>query len=424
MGDAKRRKQLGLMPTVYPFEVELDRDGTLTEVVMPGGEAQRQQIAATLRQLPTGAQWDQFYRTDFVSAGLPEERLITREDVEKIAVPPRRRIVGELATWPAGNHQTEPGELKVADAEHTWLRLRSQQHAFENQPWQQFPELENTEEWLGYLFQHPALQLEGEVAGRYSAEQTADGQLSWTPEPPEEQRAALDDLARRWHGETPDDWAAIHAERLGEEPESTSPPQALRSAFELRQPSPLRSFLAAPFDLIGELEVFPDAAGQAYSLDNQTWQDYPVSEPDDGEDFGDFTDVETFSATVWEGGRMAWPVDALDADAAQRLTADLLAYTGADDAAAWASYTGGVLTSFYELEPGSALPHVQAIKISVPNDLYEDEEDSDSFEAQVIEDEISFDGQTWHDLYEDLPDELNAARADAAVTDAAPQEQQ
>lgn len=413
MGDAKRRKQLGLMPDVAPFEVLLDRDGTLTEVVMPTGEAQRQQIAATLRQLPSGARWDQFYRTDYVSAGLPEERLVTREDVEKIAVPPRRRVLGELATWPQGNHQTEPGELKVADAEHTWLRLRSQQHAFENQPWQQFPELESTEEWLGFLFQHPALQLEGEVAGRYSAEQSADGQLSWTPEPPQEQRAALDDLARRWHGETPDDWAAIHAERLDEDPASVSAPQILRSTFELRQPSPLRSFLAAPFGLVGPLEVFPDAAGQAYSPDGQTWQDYPVPEQSEDEDFGDFNDVETFSATVWEGGRMEWPVEALDAGEAQRLTADLLAYTGADDPAAWTSYTEGVLKSFYELD--SPLPHVQAIKISVPNDLYEDEEGSDSFEAQVIEDEISFDGEIWHDLYEDLPDELS---------DAAPQEQE
>ena len=82
MGEAKRSKQLGLMPTVYTFEGERDRDGTLTEVGMPGGEVQRQQIAATLRQLPSGPQWDQFYRTDYVSAGLPEERLITREDIE------------------------------------------------------------------------------------------------------------------------------------------------------------------------------------------------------------------------------------------------------------------------------------------------------------------------------------------------------
>ena len=73
-----------------------------------------------------------------------------------------------------------------------------------------------------------------------------------------------------------------------------------------------------------------------------------------------------------------------------------------------------MLTSFYELGPDAALPHVQAIKISVPNDLYEDEEGSDSFEAQVIEDEISFDGETWFDLYEDLPDELNGELADAA----------
>ena len=186
MGDAKRRKALGLMPTLHPFEVLLDRDGTLTAIHMPAGDTERQQITATLAQLSRGAHWDQEYRTAYVMAGLPQERLITREDVEQIPVPPRRRLVGELAVWQSGVQKPPSDDLKVEGTDNTWLHLRLRQHAFEGQPWSQLSEPENPEEMLGYLFQHPALQLEGEVEGRYTAEQTQGGQLSWTPEPQEE----------------------------------------------------------------------------------------------------------------------------------------------------------------------------------------------------------------------------------------------
>ena len=413
MGDAKRRKALGLMPTVYPFEVEVNREGEITPVTLPTGETQREQILQALRDtLPTGAKWDQMYRSNYVSAGLPQERLHTREDVEKIPVPPRRRLAGELATWPGG-HKPEAGDIPIPDAENTWLRLRTRQHAFAGQPWQQFPPMGDPEEWLGYLFQHPALQLEGEVVGRYSAEQTADGQLTWTPQPPDDQRAAFDDLARAWHGETPEEWLEIHAERLNEDPANVAAPQALRSTFELREPAPLGSPFSPPFDHVGSLEIFPVIAEQAYSLDGQTWEAYPEDEDiEDDDDFGDFTDVESFSVTVWQDGRMEWPVDALDADQAQRLTEDLQDYTGAGQAddGDWKAYTEEALKSFYDLDDVSALPAVQGVRLSVPTDIYEDDDDSAGFEAKVIEDEVTFDGQSWHDLYEDLPEDVFSAQ--------------
>ena len=119
MGDAKRRKQLGLMPSAVPFEVLADHEGTLTPVRLPADETQRRQITETLRMVtPGGAGWDQLYRTHYVQAGLPEERLITRKDVEKIAVPPRRRFVGELVTWPAGTQPpTTDGYFPVEGSE-------------------------------------------------------------------------------------------------------------------------------------------------------------------------------------------------------------------------------------------------------------------------------------------------------------------
>ncbi|WP_420597339.1 hypothetical protein [Deinococcus sp.] len=408
MGDAKRRKALGLMPTVYGFEVELNRDGELTPVTLPADEAQREQILQALKDSqPTGANWDQFYRTEYVTAGLPQERLVTLEDVDKIAVPPRRRLAGDLATW-AGGHKPEVGDLPVKGAENTWLRIRTRQHAFENQSWQQFAPMGDPEEWLSYLFQHPALQLKGDVVGRYSAEQTQDGKVSWTPAPPDGQQEAFDKLSRSWHGETPEEWLEIHAERLGEDQADVTAPQALRSGFELREPAPLSSPFASPFDLVGSLEVFPVRAEQAYSLDGQTWQDYPEDEDTEDDDFGDFTDVESFGVTVWADGRMEWPKDALDAVYAQRLTEELEDYTGAGqaDGSDWTTYTEEALRSFYDLDDVSALPPVQGVRLSVPTDIYEDEDESAGFEAKVIEDEVTFDGQVWHDLYEELPESL------------------
>ena len=227
MGDAKRRKALGLMPTLHPFEVLLDQKRRHPH---RHSHACRRYPSASRSpppwpSSPRGAHWDQESRTAYVMAGLPQERLITREDVEQIPVPPRRRLVGELAVWQSGVQKTPSDDLKVEGTDNTWLHLRLRQHAFEGQPWSQLSEPENPEEMLGYLFQHPALQLEGEVEGRYTAEQTQGGQLTWTPEPQEELRGALDTLARRWHGETPEEWAQIHAERLAQTLEDLTRPR-------------------------------------------------------------------------------------------------------------------------------------------------------------------------------------------------------
>ncbi len=418
MGDAKRRKALGLMPTLHPFEVLIDESGALTFVQEPAGQMEREQLTQALRvSVPTGAQWAQAYRTDYVMAGMPQERLSTLEDVEQIPVPPRRRLVGDLAIWPNGVRNPSGEDLKIPGTDNTWLHLRTRQHAFENQDWAQLPVPQNVEEMLGYLFQHPALQLEGEVVGRYSAEQTQAGDLTWTPQPPADQLEALSALVREWHGETAQEWAEIHAERLNEEAGLSDAPQVLKSMFELRRPAPLRSFVSPPFGEVSGLDVFPVEGEQQYSLDGQTWQIYPL--PDSGEDgeYGDFNDVDTFSVTIWADGQMVWPEDAVAAEDAGRLRQDLRTYTGAGEAA-WNTYAHGVLRSFYDLEDGQleGLPLPSGIRISVPVELYEDDaSEVNAFEAQVIEDEITFDGETWFDLYEDLPDDLPGA---------APQEQE
>lgn len=415
MGDAKRRKALGLMPTVLPFTVMLSRNGDMTPLQMPTGTTEQEQILSTLLKVVSSHQrWDQLYRTEYVMAGLPSERLSTREDIEQIPVPTLRRIEGDLAIWPAQVTKPPAEDIKVDGTENTWLHLHKDQYAAEadSSTWFDLPRTENPEEMLSYLFQHPALQLEGEEVARYLVEQAQGGDPVWTPQPPAEQLEQLTKLASEWHGETPEEWATIHADRLAEDGESEASPQSLRSGFVLRQPAPLRSFFSPPFDEVGNLDFFAIRDQQSYTLDGKTWSEYPdTGELDlmggDDENFNDFNDVETFSATVWQDGRMEWPKEALDANNAQTLTNDLMLYTGAGTPEAWAKYTKSLLESFYELEDSiGEAPQVQAIKISVPTELYAEEGSSNSFEAQVIEDEVTFDGETWYDLYEALPDDL------------------
>ncbi|ULH15024.1 hypothetical protein MF271_13805 [Deinococcus sp. KNUC1210] len=411
MGDAKRRKQLGLMPTSVPFEVLADRAGTLTPVRLPTDETQRRQITETLRMLTPGeAGWDQLYRTHYVQAGLPEERLHTREDVEKIPVPPYRRFVGELVTWPAGTQPPPTSQnVPVEGSEQTWLHLRHRHHAFEANTWLEFPEPESVQEMMQYLLQHPASELQGESRGRYTAEQTQDGALTWTPELPEDLRAAFEELAREWHGDTPEAWAEIHAEMVAydETADPDAVPVAMKTTFELRDPAPLRSLTNTPLSIMNELDVFPVSDERSYSLDGQTWQPYPNLEDENDELSGiDFDDLEMFGVTVWADGRTEWPDDTVPDDRAEKLRADLLAYTGAGNEGAWALYADRTLRSFYDLEdePDKVLPLPTAIRLSVPFDYLEDE--TLILDALILEDEITFDGETWFDLYEDLPDDF------------------
>ncbi|GGR05475.1 hypothetical protein [Deinococcus ruber] len=411
MGDAKRRKQLGLMPTSVPFEVLADREGTLTPVRLPTDETQRRQITETLRIVtPGGAGWDQIYRTQYVQAGLPEERLFTREDVEKIPVPPYRRFVGELVTWPAGTQPPLTSQnVPVEDSEQMWLHLRQRQHAFEAGQWLEFPEPESFQQMMQYLLQHPASELQGELKGRYTAEQTHDGTLTWTPELPGDLRSEFDELARDWHGNTPEAWAEIHAEMIAydETADPDAVPVAMRTTFELREPAPLRSLTNTPLSTVNGLDVLPVSDERFYSLDGQTWQPYPdVEDENDELDGIDFDDLEMFGVTVWADGRTEWPDDTVPDARAEKLRADLLAYTGAGNEGAWALYADRTLRSFYDLEdqPDKLLPLPKAIRLSVPFDYLEDE--TLILDALILEDEITFDGETWFDLYEDLPDDF------------------
>lgn len=95
MGEAKRRKQLGLMPTVHPFDAQLDADGTLTFTQAPDDAALRGKIEQALRlALPYGAAWDSQFRTQLVLHGRVDGTLTTAEDVAALPVAPHRHVAG------------------------------------------------------------------------------------------------------------------------------------------------------------------------------------------------------------------------------------------------------------------------------------------------------------------------------------------
>ena len=175
-------------------------------------------------------------------------------------MPPQRRFIGELVTLPGGEPPHSEDYVRVEGnrgeaGPSVWMHLRRRQVAFEGQGWQDMPDVGKSFQMMKYLAQHPVSKLQGELRGRYTAEQTRDGALSWTPQPPDEWRAALDALARSWHGETPKEWNETHAEMVWDsgnaDPQAApqalrkAAPQALRTTFELRDPAPLR----AMFDL-------------------------------------------------------------------------------------------------------------------------------------------------------------------------------
>ncbi|MFC6592643.1 hypothetical protein ACFP81_12010 [Deinococcus lacus] len=96
MGEAKRRKQLGLMPVSHSFEAVFGPDG----VQLLGGPAdaavQAQILEALRRTQPTAATWPAAYRSRHAMLGLPQDYLYTAEDVSRIEVPAYRRVSGEF----------------------------------------------------------------------------------------------------------------------------------------------------------------------------------------------------------------------------------------------------------------------------------------------------------------------------------------
>ena len=428
MGEAKRRKQLGLMPTVFPFRAELGRDGEVRVLQGPEDAGQRALIEKALRDSQSfGAAWDAEYRTVSVLGSRGGERYTTREDVERIPVPALRQLDGELALGSAGQSQGA-----VIPVEGGSVRLREQRHSFEGENWQTLPPLRDPQVLMRALQEHAAFNIEGESLGQFQADHWLEGRIDVTPDVGEldengETLEFFETLVKEFHGQNLEEWTEAHRAMLkaAQEDGDLTPereqalaaaldevPMARRSFFEIRRSAPLQSPLMATA-YFRDLEFYL-LTGAAYTLDGDTWHPYedPDTEIEGGglaPELAEFFDLNMMTVTVHSDGRVEWDEDEeLSEDDIRQLQTDLTESTGAGNPEAWAEWNRTMLQEVLGTEltvpDGEPLPVPVAIRLDIPRDVLGD----DSPLAQTyMESEVTFDGETWRDLYsEEVPEEL------------------
>lgn len=415
MGEAKRRKQLGLMPTVIPFEAEIDRAGQVRLTRPPADPKLARDVQEKLEQTQQRLEgWDSEYRTALVLAGQVSQRLSTVQDVQRLPVPEYRRISGEVVQGKQAR-EIEGVALPIAGGA---LRLRDQQHSFDGQKWESFPQIRNPQRIFQALQTHPAFNLEGEKLGQYQVEQFAEGRIDVDPEPPAGTLEILEEVGREWHGETPELWAQLHADQLNGQAESDEIPVAKRTFFELRQPSPLQNPLRNIFGVRGGVEIYP-LVDAGYSLDGEKWFKYedPDAEPMEDDFFQAFSEMlnmETVQVTVYANGQTEWDDAELPEEHRQRVRREIVEATGAGDPEKWAAWTREMLVDTFNATPdensdGSEIPVPQGVRLDLPKDALDD---PDHLSQTFIESEVTFDGENWRDLYdEEVPQELLLAIA-------------
>lgn len=287
MGEAKRRKQLGLMPQIENHDVTLHRDGSVSDHALPGAVMQRLKTWAE-----TGERWDARYRTSFIGTGLPRELLKTEEDLMDIPVPERMRLrLGLLSGSPAWLER-ELGQNPEAffddddGQKRRLLNVRATEYDYNGQ-WAALPDFE-ADSTLRYLMQHPAVVAppKGE---RYAATVwrggERDGQVDFEPQPDAEHQEEMAQAARELLGDTDEAWLEDHQNLLsGEEgegdenmDESESAPLARRTTLLL---SPVPLVLSPGIQVLartGEMDIVFSPEGEAYSLGGDAWTDYPVA---------------------------------------------------------------------------------------------------------------------------------------------------
>ncbi|WP_051668364.1 hypothetical protein [Deinococcus frigens] len=411
MGEAKRRKQLGLMPTVHPFEAQLEASGEVTLIRGPDDAALTRTIVDALKgtQL-SGAAWDSEYRTSLVLSGKHGGTLSTAADVEAVPVPDLRRITGELALGPLGSSS----EQVTIPVEGGAIRLREQRHSFDGKCWETLSAPHSPQQLMSAMQNNPAFFLEGELIGQFNAEHWQAGRIDIEPDPPEELLEALEDVVREWHGETESLWAELHRDRM--EDHDVPIPLARRSTFELRVPAPLQNPLGKVFAIRNGAEFSPVMDTDAHTPDGETWLSYadPDAEVDGGHlpaELASIFDMETVGVTVYADGRVEFEEGAPE-DHTGRIRTELREATGAGDAQEWAEWTAQMLSETYgdelEVPEGQTLPVPVAMRLDIPEDALQD---PDPLSQTFMESEVSFDGQQWRDLFGDLPPELTAFAA-------------
>lgn len=413
MGEAKRRKALGLMPTVHPFEAQLGPADEITLVRGPDDAGLTRTIVDALRATQSsGPAWASEYRTSLVLSGGHAGILTTPEDVEAVPVPDLRRITGELALGPQG----ASSEQVSIPVEGGAIRLREQRHSFDGTRWETLGAPRSPQQVMAALQNNPAFNLQGEPIGQFQAEHWQAGRIDIEPDPPAELLEALEDVVREWDGETEALWAELHRERM--EDRAAPVPLVRRSTFELRRPAPLQNPLGGVFAIRAGVEFMPVMEADAYSLDGETWASYadPDAEVDGGHlppELASIFDLETVGVTVHADGRVDFEEDVPE-EHRERIQAELRDATGAGNAAEWAEWTTQMLSETYgdelEVPEGQSLPVPVAVRLDLPEDALQD---PDPLSQTFMESEVTFDGAQWRDLFDDVPPELAAFLAPA-----------
>ncbi|MDL2345154.1 hypothetical protein QOL99_13470 [Deinococcus sp. MIMF12] len=417
MGEAKRRKELGLMPTTFPVEVRA-AGGEVTLTGGPDDPAVRGRLLEALRSaLPGGGAWEQGYRQIHLMMGRGTEAVATPEDFAAIPVPAHQRLTGDLVL----NARSTP-ETALLLGEGAFLRVRSSETSHDGNTWEPLALPDNGME---QLLRHPLARERGPLLGTLTAEHWREGRIDLDAEPPEALLEPLENLIREWDGEG-DDWTRRHLDLLDGDPDRDAAPQAVRTQLELRGLPLLPSSANQPHAAVGEgedmLAVY--LSPLAYTLDGEDWLPYDGAEADSpgssqlGDLLTQMLDVQTVPVTVWNDGRVEWPEGDVPEEQADRVRGDLRSATGAGDPAAWAEWTRTLLAETFmdeapDLRTRGSLPAVQGVRLDLPTDSLTDPDDPAQY---FIESEVTFDGQTWRDLYaEELPDELREGGAGSAA---------
>lgn len=289
MGEAKRRKELGLMPvdTTIKFTVQRGEkpvfEGQADDETR---ELMRRHI--TYRLGDTAGAWDREYRRAYLLDARQE--VVTREQLNKIAAPQYARGAVSLVT----NKPEIPSEdaLPVVGRDGEWLRLRDVEVSFDGQNWQ--PRRPYVDGLLLLMTGHRALQEDEGEPSEVFFEVTRDGNATFSGEYAaqlsEAAQASLREELSYWYGVTPEAWDEEYRDyisyfgdqELTEEQLASLPtPRARRGSVLLTEdhvvlpPFHLSSFLIPGYQVTINLD------DETVTFDGQNWEALPGSKAGD-----------------------------------------------------------------------------------------------------------------------------------------------
>ncbi len=292
MGEAKRRKDLGLMPreTTLRFTVERGQAPQLEgQADDETRELMRRHIAYRLGD--TEGAWDREYRRAYLLDA--DQELETREALNNIAT--ARYVRGSISL--VTNKPDMPSEdaLPVLGREGEWLRFKALEASFDGHTWQ--PRRAHVDGIALMMTGHRALMEEEGDPTEVFFEMTRDGQVTFSGEEAqtlsEAAQAGLREELSYWYGLTPEEWdneyreyiAYFGGEELSDEQLAALPTPQARRGSVLLQPDHI---ILPPFHLSSFLipgyQVSVNLDDESITFDGNTWTPLPGSDQQDDED--------------------------------------------------------------------------------------------------------------------------------------------